>query len=349
MKKSITQCARGLAGLSCDALLVSDPVNVAYLSGFSRADGYLLVGRDESLTYFTNFLYEAQAKQVKIWKVVARSDIFAGIKAEVRRRGFTKIGFEAKHLPFLEYQKIKEDCNAHAVDFVPTKDFIENIRAIKKPDEIAAIRAAIATSLKAFEFIREIHAGCQTEKDLSIEIERFLKLTGDNELAFAPIVAGGKNSAYPHYEPQSVALIHNFFLIDLGSKHCEYCADLTRVFFNGKITRLVRKIYDIVKIAQSAAIKKIRAGVTAKSVDIAARSIIEKKGYGKYFGHGLGHGVGRAVHEAPYLNNRNEQILKSGMVVTVEPGIYLEGKFGIRIEDMVLVGEHGCIVLSDRS
>jgi Xaa-Pro aminopeptidase len=185
-----------------------------------------------------------------------------------------------------------------------------------------------------------------TEKDLSIETEKFLKLQADNRLAFPPVVATGQNTALPHHIPTETKLNKNFFLIDLGSMHCGYCADLTRVFFWGKISSLFKKIYDAVRLSHDSAIDKIKAGVKANEVDKAAREIIEKKGWGKYFGHGLGHGIGLAVHELPYLNRKNEEILKEGMVVTVEPAIYIKGKFGVRIENMVLVKETKGEILS---
>ena len=347
MKHKIKKCLSELKKLKCDALLISNPANVTYLTGFREADGYLLITASEEIIYFTNFLYQEEAKKIASWKIVpSNSNIFGQIASVIKKLRITKVGFEAKHLPFLEYKKIKELLLREAADFVETLDLVEGIRAIKKVDEISLIRKSIEISQEAFEFVNEIYDTTMTEKDLSIEIEKFLRLRGDNRIAFPPIIASGKNSAYPHYLAGEAKLNQNFFLIDLGSKYYEYCADLTRVFFEGKIPRFFKRIYDIVRKAQKLSIDKIKEGVKAKDVDKAARQFIEQKGFGKYFGHGLGHGVGLEVHESPYLNQKNEEILKEGMVITVEPAIYIAGKFGIRIEDMVLVTAEGREILS---
>ena len=208
---------------------------------------------------------------------------------------------------------------------------------IKSNRELSCIRHSIHISEEAFELVREIYDPGMSEKDLSIEIERFLRYKGDNETAFPPIVASGKNTVFPHHRPQNEKLTANFSLIDLGSKYYGYCADLTRMFFWGRMPLLWKKIYDTVRKAQSLSIKKIKDGVKASEVDNVAREFIDKKGWGKYFGHGLGHGVGLSVHEPPVLGPNCNQILKEGMVITIEPAIYLKDKFGIRLEEMVLV------------
>ncbi len=175
-----------------------------------------------------------------------------------------------------------------------------------------------------------------TEKDLSIEAERFLRLKSDNKTAFPVIVASGKNTAFAHHRPKETR-IDKFFLIDLGARHYGYCADLTRVFVWGKMPSRFQKAYAAIKKAKDAAISKIKEGVKACEVDKAARDVIEKNGFGKYFLHGLGHGVGLRVHEPPYLKPDCDEILKEGMVITIEPGIYYKDHFGIRTEDMVVV------------
>ncbi|MDD5194482.1 MAG: Xaa-Pro peptidase family protein [Candidatus Omnitrophica bacterium] len=348
MKQALSSCLAKIRELHLDAFLISDPLNIAYLTDFSQgADGYLLVSSDAQLFYFTNFLYEAVARQVKCWKVIAqKGNIFKHVAGQIEKLGAKKAAFEPKHIPFLEYKKIKESLDAAGVDFYPAIDLIEKIRAIKTKEEISYIQKSTLITKEALDFVSQADLKASTEKELSIEIERFLKLKGDNEVAFPTIVASGKNSAYPHHVAGTSPINKNIFLIDLGSKYYKYCADLTRVFFEGKISTSVRKIYDIVRKAQELSIAKIKDGAKASEVDAAARGFINKKGYGKYFGHGLGHGVGIAVHELPFINAVNEESLREGMVITVEPAIYLEGKFGIRIEDMVLVESQGCKVLS---
>jgi len=220
------------------------------------------------------------------------------------------------------------------------------LRMIKDKKELALIKKSAQITQEAFHFINEVFDETMTEKDLTIEVEKFLRLRGDDQIAFKPIVASGKNTVFPHHLPNNKMIGKEFFLIDLGSKHCGYCADLTRVFFWGKMPLLFKKIYDTVILAQELAIKSIKDGVKASQVDKIARQIIVKKGYGKYFGHGLGHGIGLSVHEPPFLVPGNNQVLKEGMVVTVEPAIYFKDKYGIRTEEMVLVKKNKGELLS---
>ena len=338
MNKNIHNCIRSFKEKGFDAILISNPVNVTYLTGFRNAEGYLLITSKREVCYFTSFLYKETAEKESYWQVeISQGNIFELVRKKVKQLGLKKIAFEAKNLPFLEYKKLKGDLLRDSVKFLETTDLVENLRAIKTAYEISLIKQSLKISHEAFEFVQEIHNSSMTEKDLSIELERFLRTKGDNSVAFPPIVASGRNSSRPHHISANTKLNKNLFLIDLGSRHYGYCADLTRVFFWGKIPTLLKRIYSIVQKAQEISIKKIKPGVKAGDIDKAARDFIDKKGFGKYFGHGLGHGVGLEVHEPPYLAPNNEQILKQGMVVTIEPAIYLKGKFGVRIEDMVLV------------
>ncbi len=339
VKKRINACVKLLKASSWDALLVSDPVNVAYLAGFNSPGGYLLITKSADLLYFTNFLYIQAASKISLWKPVITNgrNIFTLIAEWADKVNLNRIGFEAKHLPFLEYETVREKCALKGISLSPTRDFIAKLRMLKSSQEIALIKKSVSISKEAFEFVKEIRGGGMTEKDLGIEIERFLRLKGDNQLAFNPIVAAGANSSFPHHEPGDNKIGNKCVLIDLGSKYCGYCADLTRVYFEGKISTLFKKIYDIVRKAQELSIRKIRDGVAAAAVDKTAREYIDKRGWGKYFGHGLGHGVGLAVHEPPFLNSKTQEILQEGTVITVEPAIYLPNKFGVRIEDMVVV------------
>ncbi|MDD4955858.1 MAG: Xaa-Pro peptidase family protein [Candidatus Omnitrophica bacterium] len=348
MKSRIKKCVANLKALSLDALVLSNRINISYLTGFREADGYLLLTCEGELIYFTNFIYEYEAKDFGAWKVVmASGNIFKKLSDTARSLHFRRIGFESKNIPYLEYSKIKQYFLANHIELCETVDFVERIRVIKEPQEVALIRKATKITEEALEFSLEIRDRLTTEKQLNIEIERFLRIKGGGTVAFPAIVAYGANSALPHHVPkEGRKLYENYYLIDLGAKYYEYCADLTRVFTWGKITPFFRRIYDIVKKAQDLSIKKIKDGVKVKDVDNAARSFIEKKGYGQFFGHGLGHGVGLEVHELPYVSSRSEEVLKEGMVITVEPAIYLKGKFGIRIEDMVLVGKNKGEVLS---
>ncbi|MFA5007728.1 MAG: Xaa-Pro peptidase family protein [Candidatus Omnitrophota bacterium] len=348
MKSRIKKCAAQLKALDLDAILLSNPINVSYLSGFRAADGYLLLTRACELIYFTNFIYEYEAKDFNVWKVViARGNIFKELADTIKSLHLHRVGFEAKNIPYLEYSKIKQYLAISKVELSETIDFIEKIRVIKEPKEIALIKKATEITEDALSFSADMRDRAMTEKQFAIEIEKFLRLRGSGTVAFPAIIASGANSAMPHHEPQEGKMLtENFFLIDLGAKYCEYCADLTRVFTWGKITPFFKKIYDIISNARDLSIKKIKDGAKVKEVDNAARSFIEKKGYGKFFGHGLGHGVGLEVHEIPFVSPRSEEVLREGMVITIEPAIYIKGAFGIRIEDMVLVGKNKGEVLS---
>lgn len=359
MRSRIKKCAELIKAHNYDSFLVSNPINIRYLTGFYPNEGYLLITSEQELFYFTNFLYRDAAKKinpvtksssnrVKFWELIVSThtrNIFNLLVRKIKELKLKRIAFEGESLSFLEYKTITKLLSNSKAEFLETKDFIEKIRMIKNKDEISLIRKSVQISKEAFEFVEEIFDGEMSEKDLSIEVEKFLRLKGDNEIAFSSIVASGKNTCLPHHWPRDEKIGKNFFLIDLGSKYYGYCADLTRVFFWSKMPLLFKKIYDTVQKAKELSIKKIKEGIKAKEVDKVAREFIEKKGWGKYFGHGVGHGIGLCVHEPPQLGPKSEAILKEGMVVTVEPAIYFGKRFGVRIEDMVLVKQGSSEVL----
>ena len=340
MKQHIIHCSKLINKDNLSALLISDPSNIAYLTGFKQNDGYLLITDDRKLYFFTNFLYDYSARDKFDWTVITsnyKKNIFNLIADVSKKLGFKRIGFETKNLSYLEYKILNSLLDEENIKLLPTTDLIEKIRLFKNPKEISLIKKSVQIAHQTFDYIKEIADGKMSEKNLSIEIEKFLRLKGDNEIAFNTIVAAGKNTAFPHHLPSNDRLKKNIFLIDLGAKCYGYCSDLTRVFFWDKMPLLFQKIYDIIRIAQDLSIKKIRDGIPAATVDKTARQYIEKKGWGKYFGHGLGHGIGYCVHEPPNLSPNSKEILKEGMVITIEPAIYLNKRFGVRIEDMVLV------------
>ncbi|MCM8831973.1 MAG: Xaa-Pro peptidase family protein [Candidatus Omnitrophica bacterium] len=351
MNEAVRKCIVELKKGGYDAILVSSSINITYLSNFRPSEGYLLVTSEGKLTYFTNFLYEQEAKKTKIWEVVVSNgkNIFNCIADKIRHEKLKRVGFEAKNIAFLEYKKICEILSNKEIKLIPTDDFIEEIRAIKTDDELKKIKKAILISQEAFEYIRTIYQNKMSEKYLCIEIEKFLKTKGDNNVAFPPIVAYDENSSYPHHQSQDKIFAQKHILIDLGARYLNYCADLTRIFLKVTISSLYKKILDIVKYAQDIAIKKIKDGESASDVDLAARNYIENRGYGKYFGHGLGHGIGLDVHEKPFLNPYNKKPLKENMIITIEPAIYLSGNFGIRLEDIVLVKSNKAEILSKKT
>ncbi len=349
MKLRAKNCAKKLKGLTLDSLLISDPINISYLSGATSPSGYLLITADAGLIYFTSFLYQEAAKKIKHWEVVASNNsrnIFTLVAKKIKSLSLKRVGFEAKKLPFLEQKTLKRYLTAKRIDLIPTKDLVAGLRMIKDKQELTYIKKSIAITREAFEFIGEIFDCRMSEKELGLEAERFLSLKGDREIAFPSIVASGKNTVFPHHNSSDKKLTDKMLLIDLGSKYYGYCADLTRMFFWGKMPLLLRKIYAVVRKARDASIKKIREGVTAAEVDKAARMLIDKSGWGKYFGHGVGHGIGLGVHELPILGPNCQQTLKQSMVITIEPAVYFKNKFGVRLEEMVLVGSRKGEVIS---
>jgi Xaa-Pro aminopeptidase len=338
VENRIAKCFKIIEKRGLDSLLLSSPDNITYLTGFRKAEGYLLL-TSKKIVYFTNFIYKEEADKIKLWEVViSDKNIFSKIAKVAKKLNIKRVGYEAKHLPFLEYEKLKESMASQSINLVKTVDLVESMRAIKDKKEINLIRKAVKISLEGFEFINEIMDEAFSEKGLSIEVEKFLKLKGNSCVAFPPVVAFGKNASFPHHIPTVSQLRkEEIILIDLGARCCGYCADLTRVFFLGKIPTYLKRVYDVVKKAQELSIKKARSGMKARDLDRVAREFIDKKGLGRYFGHGLGHGIGLCVHEEPYLNPHNEELLKENMVLTIEPAVYLPGKFGVRLESMIVI------------
>ncbi|MCM8781239.1 MAG: Xaa-Pro peptidase family protein [Candidatus Omnitrophica bacterium] len=331
-----------------DALLVSCPSNITYLTGYPSRDSYLLVSKEQNF-YITDSRYVEEAKtRLKGIAAVTKSqfNVFKTITHLCRDIRIKQLGFEERHLTYAEYKKIDEeiDKNTH---LIPTRNIIEEERQIKDKEELIKIRKAIQITVEAMCFIERFGLADRTELEVAAELERFIRYKGASTSAFEIIVASGLNSSFPHHITSSKRIRDDEpVLIDMGVDYYGYKSDLTRIFLPDKINFLFRKIYRIAREAQDKAIAKIRPEVRISQIDNAARSLISLKGYGRFFGHNLGHGVGLEVHEDPHISCRTHEILKPGMVFTVEPGIYLPNKFGVRIEDMVLVTQKGVEVLS---
>jgi len=331
-----------------DALLVSSSANISYLTDFPGRDAYLLISKKENF-YLTDSRYIAEAKKglrkaFTLKKI--NGSVFKLVAGLCQGRGLRRVGFEERNLPFAEYNKIKAEAKKK-VELIPTHSLVEEFRQRKSPQELAKMKKAIQITVAALKFIQGCLLPGKKEIEIAAELERFIRYQGAQASAFDIIVASGPNSCFPHHLTSERKLkAQEPVLIDIGVDYRGYKSDLTRVFFLGKITSLFRRIYDIVLLAQHRAIKKIRPAVQIRQIDAAARQYINQKGYGGFFIHNLGHGIGLQVHEDPYISGKQDGILKPGMVFTVEPAIYLPGKFGIRIEDMVLVTHKGCEVLS---
>ncbi|MFA5145217.1 MAG: Xaa-Pro peptidase family protein [Candidatus Omnitrophota bacterium] len=331
-----------------DGLIVSLPVNITYLTKYQSRDSYFLVSRKKN-TYFTDSRYIEEAKLALKGAASLRKvngSVFKLIARDCLDKRLGRVAFEERYLPFAEYKKIKEYLGKKTL-LVPAHGLIEELRQVKEPEELEKIRKAIAITDKALLFIKGFIAPGKKEIEVAGEAERFIRYQGASEASFDIIVASGPNSSFPHHIPSERKIRNNEpVLVDIGVEYQGYKSDLTRVFFLGKINVLAKEIYDIVLEAGARAIRKIKPGEKMSSVDRAGRQYIGQKGFGGFFGHSLGHGVGLEVHEAPHISKDNEDRLKQGMVFTVEPAVYLPGKFGIRIEDMVLTTNDGCEVLS---
>lgn len=338
--------------LQLDGILLTHPPDIAYLTNFEADDSVgMIAGREFYLV--TDFRYKEQAELEAGWiKLYVRNgpmaDALAAMLGDSKAR---RLGFEANTMSVGQHKALEALIKERKlnIELVGVENVLANIRKVKDDHEIDLIRKAVAVAEEAFEaIVPEIKPGAITENDLAGRLIWELRSRGAMEASFPIIVATGANSSLPHYRPGDTLIAKDQpLLIDWGAVHDGYSSDLTRTLFVGRISDRIRKAYRVVLEAQEAAIKFLRPGVTTLQADRVARDIIDRAGYGQYFGHGLGHGLGREIHELPTLRNLGgEEELLPGMVVTVEPGIYLPGEGGIRVEDDVLITHSGCEVLS---
>ncbi len=338
-----------------DGILISGPSSRRYISGFTADDsdwGALLI-TPAAAVLLTDFRYQLWAQQealdfqIVIYKV-SLGETLAGLLQEL---GVRRLGFEAAHVTFRGYQRLTETVSAKGVqvEWRPLEGLVEELREAKAPEELAAMRQALEVSEAVLrQVFRDLTPG-KTERQVAWEIEKGLREGGCESLAFPPIVAAGENSARPHHQPgDHILQAGEPIIIDMGGRLHGYCADITRTYVLGPPDEQFRKIYSLVRKAQAKAEAELKAGMDSLDADALARQVIADGGYGEAFGHSLGHGVGLAVHENPSMSPHPERrtVLKAGSVVTVEPGIYLAGWGGIRLEDMVLLKEGGAEVLN---
>ena len=331
-----------------DGLLVSQPCNITYLTGFTGEDSFLVVLRDaDVLLSDSRFTIQIEEECPELRAEIRSTRVsLAKLAAAVARKSkISRIGFESAHLTVAGHEALRRE--APRVDWAPLLGPVERLRVIKDRSEVAAIRAAIHVAERAMAVVRAGLQGDQTEVEVARDLEYQIRSFGGSGLSFPAIVAAGPRGALPHAPPTTAAIGGaDFVLIDWGAVVGGYVSDLTRVFATGRISPKLERIYGVVLKAQQRAINKIKPGVIVEEVDNAARSVVSAAGFGKRFGHGLGHGIGLEVHEAPRLAGGQKMTLRAGMVVTVEPGIYLPGWGGVRIEDDVLVTRTGHEVLS---
>jgi Xaa-Pro aminopeptidase len=339
-----------------DALLVTQPENRRYLSGYTATDlsiaessGVLIVTKRGTPFLLTDSRYQLQAeKEAAGFEVVLlRDSILGALKMLLGRLGLRQLIFEGHYMLHGTAMKLIDEGKKQGIEVKPASGIIEKLRVRKSPEEIEKIRQSVLLNERVFqEVLANLKPG-QTEREVALAIESTMIQKGAESPAFPTIVAAGPNAALPHAVPTDRIINKGeTIIVDMGLKLEGYCSDMTRTVVLGKPDKNTIKIIRLVRRAQRAAIKTIKAGISARDADSAARAVIFGAGYGKNFGHGLGHGVGLAVHEAPSLNRMRRNKLQPGMVVTVEPGIYLPGWGGVRLENMVVVEEKGCTILN---
>jgi len=345
MREVIKDLELLIAEKGLQGILLFSPENLFYLTGYRGEEGGLLLeeGRGTLLVdgrYFTQAKEEAEGVEVGLLKSWAR-----GIAEELRSRSLKRVGVEAHSLTLRQYQRLSEE--AQGVEFVPIGEELEGLRARKGPDEVEAIKEAIAISERALKEVLSLLKPGVREMEVALELEFRMRRAGSEGVPFPPIVASGPRAALPHATPTEKRIgAGEPVIVDFGARHNRYCSDETRTFLVGGDGGEFEKIYQIVKEAQERAIERIRVGVPLSEVDRAARERIEAAGFGPHFSHGTGHGVGIAVHEWPTVSSESSQVAEEGMVITIEPAIYLPEWGGVRIEDMVLITPSGAEVLT---
>jgi Xaa-Pro aminopeptidase len=313
-----------------EPLLVTAPANIVYLTGFESSNAAVLV-EPEGLRLFSDFRYAEAARGLEgVEFTQVGRNLFGALATELSGR----IAFEADALRYSAYATLKEA----GLELVPRRGVVEQLRAVKDGDELACIRRAAEITDAMFERLADERLVGKTERDVVWRIAELFHELGAEELAFPPVVGAGANGATPHVHPGDDEIKSGTtVVIDVGCKMGGYLSDCTRTFCTGPLNGRLKEAYRICLEGQLAGLEAVRAGVTGQDADAVARDVIDAAGFGEYFGHGLGHGVGLEVHEAPTLRPESDSVLEPGNVVTVEPGIYLPGECGIRIEDLVII------------
>jgi Xaa-Pro aminopeptidase len=335
-----------LAERELDLLLVTDMVNVRYLTGFSGTNGLAIVG-PETRRFVTDFRYvERAAAEVDGFDVERAPQELRDALADGWPPGGLRVGFEDQHLSVRRHAELRETV-PERIRLVAAGGVVEAERAVKEPGEIDAIRAAAALADDVYEWTAERGLVGRTEREVALALEQRMRVRGAEDPSFPSIVAAGENGALPHAVARDVPIPPNTLVtLDIGARLDGYCSDCTRTWATGELDDDLAVLYDTVLRAQETALAAVRPGPEGRELDAVAREIITAAGHGEHFGHGLGHGVGMDVHEAPRLSRQSGARLVAGNVVTVEPGIYVPGRGGARIEDLLVVTEDGHDVLS---
>jgi Xaa-Pro aminopeptidase len=347
MSDRAARLAQALPDIGADLLVVTSLVNVRYLTGFTGSNALALIGPD-TRAFVTDFRYlEQSAAEVDgaFDRSIAPQELMEMVP-DLLGGGELRLAFEDAHLSVRAHARLRE-LIPERVELVPGGDAVETLRAVKDADEIHRIAEAAKVADAALRQIIEQGLRGRTEVGVAIALERAMEDLGAKRPAFSSIVAAGPHGALPHAQPRDVEIgADELVVIDWGAELDGYCSDCTRTLATGELPDATLEAYDLVREAQLAGLDAVTAGAGGREADAAARHVISEAGHAEHFGHGLGHGVGLEIHEAPRLSQRSESVLSSGNVVTVEPGVYLPGQFGVRIEDLVVVTDTACTILT---
>jgi Xaa-Pro aminopeptidase len=326
-------------------LLIGSAANRRWLSGFTGSSGQLLITREQAYLATDGRYWERATQEAPAFTLIKHQRTAEDAENFIRAAQVERIGVESQHTTIAELRQLQK---IKRINWFSLPDTVEGLRAVKTAVEVEAIKAAAAITDYAMSQVNQIAKPGMTEKQLAWELEKIMREAGADAMAFPVIVASGPNSALPHHRVGERPLqAGDVIIIDMGAELNGYSSDLTRTFFLGSDPGpQFRHIYEMVHLAQTNALQKLRPGMTSKEADALAREVIEDAGYEENFGHGLGHGVGLEIHEAPALSWRFEERLPTGSVITIEPGIYLTGWGGVRIEDLIYLAEDGPHLLS---
>lgn len=338
--------------MGLERVLITSPEHVRYLSGFRGSSAWLVVGGGEQVL-LTDFRYRDQAvEEASGWTVhVARDGLSGAMRELAKQWGNGRIGFESAHLSVREYaalSAVPADGEPPLVlEWRETERLVESLMVVKDEGEVEEIQRAAKITDRVFAEILTLVRPGVTERGIAAELEYRARRLGADRMAFPPIIASGPNAALPHAQPTDREVVEgDMVILDFGASHAGYASDMARTVAVGHISDRLREVYDIVAEAQQAALDAVRPGITAAALDNVARSRIADRGHGEAFGHALGHGLGLRIHDAPSISWRSQDTLAPGMVFTIEPGVYLPGWGGVRIEDLVVVTGDGKKVLS---
>ncbi|WP_088548319.1 M24 family metallopeptidase [Paenibacillus aquistagni] len=328
-----------------EAIWIASEINRRYMTGFTGSSGYVLITKDRAIL-LTDFRYMTQApEQAAGFEVIQHGKVTDTLKELLHDNGIKTLAMEQDHVSYASFVQYQEELAP--VELVPTSGIIENLRRIKDQSEIQILKEAAELADRTFSHILSYLKPGVSEMDIALEMEYFMRKNGATSSSFDTIVASGERSALPHgVASERIIKGNEFVKLDFGAYYKGYCSDITRTVFLGTPTDKHKEIYNIVLESQLHALEHIRPGMTGKEADALSRDIIEKHGYGPNFGHSLGHGIGMEIHESPNLAKTSDMVLAPGHVVTVEPGIYVPGFGGVRIEDDIVITENGIEIIT---